>query len=288
MNIYINYRGHRYRIYLWHRIIPMSIVRVVQKFNKETEGHSLLINGDRLSGKVALVTGAHKGIGFAIAKRLLQDGANVIITGRNEEQLKKAVEKLKTPNVAYIQWDISDINNCTTYYDKAEKIYGPINILVNNAGVTSDRGIRLPFEEMDQKHYHYVHGINTLGTRMMCIRYAERYSEGTILNILSNTSLLPAKDAYYTSKWAIRSFTSEFGKECISKGKKITVNGLCPGPVKTDMSFDEHTSLYRKEIPNHRIGLPREIAELAFVMVLSGLKGQNGKITVCDGGESLN
>ena len=285
----IRIKGKHYNIFLIHKIIPKAIVQIIRTMNGEPKDKALVINGNKLAGKVALVTGAHKGIGYAIAKRLLQDGSKVIITGRNEQQLLKAVKSLGTPNVASMVWDISDRSNCSFYFGKAESFFGKIDILVNNAGVTTDRKCRLKFEDMDQNHIRYVHNINTLGTRQLCIDYAQITTSGTILNIISNTAIRAAQDAYFTSKWAIYSFTKEFGNSCLTTGKRITVNGLCPGPIKTDMSFGPNASLYRKEIPNHRIGLPEEIAELAFIQIISALyNGVNGMITVCDGGESLN
>lgn len=283
-----NYKGKLYSLQLSHKIIPQSLVQIVRRFNNEPIDDTLVINGNRLAGKVALVTGAHKGIGYAIAKRLLQDGAKVIITGRNEEQLNKSVEKLNTHNVSYIKWDISDTDKCADYFLKAIRIYGTIDILVNNAGVTTDRKTRVPFEAMDKKHIHYVHDINTIGTRRMCIEYANNSTCGTILNIISNTGVRPAQDAYFTSKWALYSFTKMYGNECFNNGKRITVNGLCPGPIKTDMSFGPSSTILRTEIPNRRIGLSEEIAELAFTQIISGLEGVNAMITVCDGGETLN
>lgn len=283
----LKFKGKLYNISLWHRLVPLSMTQIIEKLNNEPEKERpLVIDGTLLEGKVALVTGAHKGIGFAIAKRLLQDGAKVIITSRNEEELKASVIRLKTDKVSWMKWDIADRANCSTYLNKAESFYGKIDILVNNAGVSTDRKGRVDFDHMDKAHLHYVHDINTLGTRMLCMSFIERYGEGTVLNILSNTSLRPAQDAYFTSKWALRAFTSALGKSLLRKD--VAVNGLCPGPIKTDMSFGPGVSMFRKEIPNRRIGLAEEVAELAFMQILSGLAGISGQITVCDGGEILN
>ena len=276
------YKGHIYKILRKKRIIPVGIVELVPKlYDVPVESH-LVINGSKLKDKVALVTGAHRGIGFSIAMRLLKEGAKVIITGRNEEALKKTVQQLATPNVAYMVWDIAGGKE-KEHFDEAESVFGKIDILVNNAGVTSNTKIRYSFEDMDDAHYHYVHDINTLATRKMCLEFSNRSQTGTILNIISNTGVLPALDAYFTSKWALYSFTKAFADEMANKESSVTINGLCPGPIMSDMTPEE--SFYRKEIPNHRIGIPEEIAELAFVQIFSGLNGQNGEITVCDGGQ---
>ncbi len=281
------FKGKLYNLSLKNWLIPIGLNQIIEKlYNEPIEESPLIIDGTTLEGRVALVTGAYKGIGYSIAKRLLQDGAKVIITGRNEEQLKASTKRLNTDHVAWMKWDVADRSNCNYYLNKAEEYFGPIDILVNNAGVSTDRKGRVAFDKMDKAHFHYVHDINTLGTRQLCMSFIARYGKGTILNILSNTSLRPAQDAYFTSKWALRAFTEAMGK---SEGrKKVTVNGLCPGPIKTDMSFGPGVSMYRKEIPNRRIGMPEEVAELAFIQVLSGLSGTSGLITVCDGGEILN
>ena len=88
-------------------------------------------------------------------------------------------------------------------------------------------------------------------------------------------------------KWALYSFTKSYGQKCFNEGKNIKVNGLCPGPVKTSMTVSENSSLLRGDIPNKRIGLPEEIAELALMIVYSSMYGMNGHIIVCDGGETL-
>lgn len=276
------FKGHFYKVLLKKHIIPVGIVELVPKLFDTPTDYPLVINGTKLEGKVSLVTGAHRGIGYHIAMRLLKEGAKVIITGRNEEALKKAVQQLNTPKVAYLVWNIADGNE-KAHFDEAEKIFGGIDILVNNAGVTSNTKNRYSFEDMDKEHYHYVHDINTLSTRRMCLEFSNRAEAGTILNIISNTGVLPALDAYFTSKWALYSLTKAVAEELAKKGGLVTINGLCPGPIMTDMTPEE--SFYRKEIPNHRIGLPEEIAELAFVQIYSGLSGKNGEITICDGGQ---
>lgn len=277
-------RGRTFNILLKKHIIPVGIEEVIPRLIGTPKEYGLIVNGDRLKGKVALVTGAHKGIGYQIALRLLKDGAKVIITGRNENKLRDTVGRLNTKNLCYMVWDIAD-RNVVEHFNEAFNIFGHIDILVNNAGVTTNTKKRLSFEDMDKDHYHYVHDINTISTMTMNRVFADISNEGTILNIISNTAVLPALDAYFTSKWALYSFTKSFGAEIKMAGKRITVNGLCPGPIKTDMT--RAYTFYRNNIPNHRIGLPEEIAELAITQILSGLKGQNGEITVCDGGQIL-
>lgn len=264
----------------------IGVSHLIRKMDGEGNFDSFDGN-NTLLGEVALVTGAYKGIGLAIANRLLKEGASVIITGRNIAGLEKTVNNYSGKNIAFMVWDISDTASINDNIQKATSIFGKITILVNNAGVTGDARGRLPFETMDTSHVHYVHTINTIATKKMCESYMEHFQNGTILNIISNTGIIPALDAYQTSKWALYSYTKALSEQCRIKGSSITINGLCPGPIKTDMTFNRGTSMFRPSIPNRRIGLPEEIAELALLQIRCGLSGQNGMITVCDGGESL-
>jgi len=281
----VNFKGEKYKIYLYKGVVPIGYRRIVQKLENEAALKKEPQTSNTLAGKVALVTGGHKGIGYKIAEKFYNEGATVVITGRQEQALKSAVNYFSSARFRYIVWDISDRTKCSEYFEKFISKYGKIDILVNNAGVTTDRQTPISFEEMTDKSFRYIHDINVLGTKTMCETFTQYCTEGTILNIISNTGVLPAKDAYATSKWALYSFTKSYAKEVLTG--EVTLNGLCPGPIKTDMSFGPGVSLYRKEIPIHRIGMPEEIAELAYVQIILGLNGQNGEITICDGGESL-
>lgn len=279
--------GSKYRIIIKKKIFGSGIEKVWNNFRQKTCYNYSESLGNRLKEHCALITGGGTGIGYAIAVRLLGEGSKVIITGRHREALEKTIRQLNHPNLSYMVWDVSDRNNNSENFRKADQIFGKIDILVNNAGVTSDGSGRKHFEKMRDDHFRYVHDINTLGTKNMCEEFVKQHYQGTILNIISNTAIIPAYDAYTSSKWALYAFTQSFGELCLNQNKSITVNGLCPGPVMTRMSFNSTTSLFRNLIPNKRMGLPEEIAELAIVQLICGLNGENGKITICDGGESL-
>lgn len=280
-----NIPGTDFQLYLDKNIAGSGIIHLIKDMYDRPDT-STFVCSHSLEGHIALVTGGHKGIGFAIAQKLIKEGASVIITGRNEVNLETAVKELGDKS-AYMVWDISDHETIPNRLFEAGTVFGPISILVNNAGVTGDNRGRLGFETMDGQHIYFVHNVNLIGTKILCECFLKIAIEGTILNIISNTGTLPATDAYQTSKWALYSYTKGLAEQVQSKGCGVTVNGLCPGPIKTDMSFNRGTSLFRKEIPNRRIGLPEEIAELAYVQIMNGLKSQNGFITICDGGESL-
>lgn len=275
--------GHHYNLLLKKHIFPIGLVEIVPKLYGAPTSYDLVIDGTKLLEKVALVTGAHKGIGFHIAMRLLKEGAKVIITGRNEQALKDTVEKLNTTNVAYMVWDIADGKE-KEHFDEAVKVFGSIDILVNNAGINRINGISMNFETATTEYIHLMNDINVLGVVRMCEAFTCNFTNGTILNIISNTAVWPAVGIYWLTKWALYDYTKGLS-ERIANNNSITVNGICPGPTRTDMMPNFKSSVYSSLMANKRVGMPEEIAELAFVQILSGLNGQNGEITVCDGGQ---
>lgn len=283
----LTYKGRKYKLQFRKKFFPFAVKEIVTTLHGEPQDYPLRINGDKLLGKVALVTGAHKGIGLHIALRLLKDGCKVIITGRNEQQIKNTLARVNTPNLVGFVWDISD-EHTGQHFQEAEKFFGGIDILVNNAGVNKINGTSMPLETASRDYIHSMMDINVLATIRMCEAFVSKNSEGTILNVVSNTAVRPATGIYWMSKWALYSFTKAFSRNLYTQRSNVTINGICPGPTKTDMMFGALSSMYSSAMSNRRMGYPEEIAELAFVQICSGLNGQSGEITICDGGESLN
>lgn len=278
----------RHKLLFIHRFIPFGIKSIVPNLHNANDAdlYTVQTNG-KLQGKVALITGGSRGIGLSIAKTFLREGCKVIITGRNEKKLKQICLELSSVNISYMVWDISQDSEISTQFDIAEHIFGSIDILVNNAGINKIAGMSQPIEIATLEYIRAMNDINVIGTRQMCIEFAEKYKSGEILNIISNTAIRPAIGIYWMSKWAMRSFTVAFGKECQNKGSNIHVNGLCPGPTCTDMMSLAKSNVILPTTPNKRFGLPEEIANLALIMVCSSMKGMNGKICICDGGQNL-
>jgi NAD(P)-dependent dehydrogenase (short-subunit alcohol dehydrogenase family) len=242
--------------------------------------------GDSLNGKTALITGGYRGIGLAMVKSFLREGAKVVFTGRNAEQMKDVYNSLGTSNVSYMEWDIADIKNCTYLMEKAFGFFGTVDILVNNAGVVSDGPRRRDFLDMDDEYIKYIHDINVIGTITMCQTFCQliKGNHAKIINIISNTAFFPAYNAYRISKWSLLSYTFSLKQLCKDN---ILVNGIAPGPIKTDMSWKRGDSIIKKNIANLRLGLPEEVAELA--VMLAGQNGDliSGQVFLCDGGQVL-
>jgi NAD(P)-dependent dehydrogenase (short-subunit alcohol dehydrogenase family) len=280
----IKIKGKHYNVSFIKKFVPCSIRTNIPNFTNTT--NIAYQEGSKFLDKVVLVTGAYRGIGYSIAKAMYREGAKVIITGRNEAKLKEASVRFNKDRFQYLVWDVANTNQVDDMFDKAMSIFGGIDILVNNAGVNANReGLIVDFEQMKPDDWHFINTINVIGTKLICEKFVHIANHGSsVLNILSNTALRPALESYFMSKWAMYSYTKALSDECKEKG--ITVNGICPGPTKTDMMWKEGKTIVWNT-KNKRLGLPEEIAELSVQVVVGGLKGLTGKIITCDGGETL-
>lgn len=240
-----------------------------------------------LNGKTILITGGNQGIGFSIGELFAKVGGNVILSGRDEKKLKDCCSILSDYSVSYIKWDISDFYSFNDNLKKACSLFGKIDILINNAGVTTDKDKRLKYFDTTPNHFSYIHDINVKGTYFMCQLVAnymmENKIKGTIINIASNTGIRPGLDAYQISKWGVVGITKGFAS--ILEPYGIDVYGIAPGPIKTSMTWRKGRSIIWPDSANGRLGYPEEVAELALLMI--GAKLSPGQIVTCDGGQIL-
>lgn len=222
-----------------------------------------------LQGKVALVSGGSSGIGYAIAKAFLNSGCKVIITGTNEERLKKCCKNLRGEgDIVYQVLNVLDIENIFANIEKAASCFGEnrIDILVNSHGVIGSSS----FFDVSEEEYDKIMGINAKGTFFMC-KAMSKYMigkgvKGHILNITSSSALRPAWKPYQMSKWTVKGFTLGLADLLLPYG--IIVNAIAPGPVATPMlGKEELDSLYMDKQPSGRYAMPEEIANLAVFMV---------------------
>ena len=192
-----------------------------------------------LDGKVAIVTGAGRGIGRGIARRFAAEGAAVLLTARTGAELEEAVGEIEGGGgeAMAVEADVSDPADCERIVTGARERFGPVDILVNNAGVF---GPVRPVEEIAPEEFDEVIAINLRGpfllTRLVLPEMYER-NHGVILNISSIGAKLafPWNGAYGTSKAGILGFTRSIAAEAARQG--VRVNAICPGPVtETRMS----------------------------------------------------
>ena len=244
-----------------------------------------------LYGKKAIVTGASRGIGFSIAKRLAEQGVTVVITGRDPESLaeaKKAIGERAIPLV----WDASSILLADKKIEEAARLMGGLDILVNNAGIFAKRSEwdKNSLLETTPDEWRAVMSTNTDGlffTMQAAVKYMLKNKvEGNILNITSVAGYEPVYGAYGASKAASVALTRGWGK--MFAPDKITINGIAPGPVATEMNnWHEGDPLEHSRIPYGRFALCDEIAELALYMLDEKAKMLCGETVVFDGGYSI-
>jgi NAD(P)-dependent dehydrogenase (short-subunit alcohol dehydrogenase family) len=245
------------------------------------------INYNRiLVGKRVLVTGGSSGIGYAIAKKCLEEGARVIITGRNIQKLNVVSKELGCDNLEVIEWDVSDSKIAKEKIEEIDHILGGLDIVFNNAGVYTSK----LFLEVEEKDWDTVLDINTKGLFFVCQATAEYFLEkskgGKIINIASNRGILGDHGPYGVSKWGVIGLTKGLGRDLISKG--IIVNGIAPGITATNINgINVEENAFSDEPRNKRIGLPEEIAELALFLASDAANNIVGEVIVCDGGASL-
>lgn len=227
-----------------------------------------------LQGKVAIVTGGTRGIGFAIVKKFLEEGAIVSVWGSREESVTKALAKLKEENPGWKVngfWPtLTDAAQVAQATEKVKEAFGRVDILVNNAGVSARESIYT----YDPEQFKNTIDLN-LNAVFYCSQAAAKIMKeqggGVILNTSSMVSLYgqPSGSAYPASKFAVNGLTHSLAREL---GKdNIRVNAVLPGITKTDMVAALPEAMIApliRTIPLGRVGEPEEVAE-AFVFLAS-------------------
>lgn len=219
----------------------------------------------RFEGKVALVTGGNSGIGLSTAKRFYDEGAKVVITGRNQKTLDEAVKAIGKDVVA-IKADVSKVAELDKVYTTVAEKFGKIDILFANAGVAKF----LPVPAADEAHYDEQFDINTKGAYFTAQKALPYLSDGG--SIIFNSSVVSAKGlpngaVYAGTKAALRSFARSLAAAVAERG--IRVNTVAPGPIETpifgrtgmdDKAVSEFKQNIVQGIPLKRIGTPDEVA----------------------------
>jgi 3-oxoacyl-[acyl-carrier protein] reductase len=244
---------------------------------------------DMLKDKVALITGASRGIGKAAAIKLGSEGAKVAVNYlKNADAAAKVVDIINSNggDAVAIQGDTSVREHAVDVVNRTLEHYGTIDILVNNAGITRDNLLM----RMSQDDWQKVIDIN-LGSVFNCTqavcRTMIKKRTGTIINIASVVGLTgnAGQANYAAAKAGIIGFTKAVAKELSSRG--ITVNAVAPGFIKTDMTdtlADSVKEQVLNNIPLHRFGEPEEVAELIAFLAGEGAKYITGQVINIDGG----
>ncbi|MFB5627970.1 MAG: SDR family NAD(P)-dependent oxidoreductase [Nitrosarchaeum sp.] len=245
----------------------------------------------KLLGKVAIVTGGSRGIGFATAKNFAENGANVVITAKDSKRLENAVSKI--PNVVGIPADIRNKNDVKKVVEQTIEKFGRLDILVNNAGIFPK--IK-QLHEIDEDEWNDVLDVNLTGQfrfTKIAIPYLQKTS-GSIINISSDAGLKAYQgfnaDAYSAAKAGLVILTKCWALEYAKD--KIRVNCICPGVVDTDMTkpflkTEKDREFMNNEHPIGRIGQPEEVAKAILYFASDDAAWTTGAILTVDGGESI-
>jgi len=242
-----------------------------------------------LEDKLILITGATKGIGFATAKKFVQEGAQVFINGRNQSVLDKVADELgilSKHEVLTLCFDVSDPEQVKSNFQLLFKRVKGLDILVNNAGILDDALIGM----VTSKQVNSVYGANTFGT-LYCSQYASRLMQrrggGSIVNISSIIGINgnEGQAVYGGSKAAVIGMTKSLAKELAPSN--ICVNAIAPGFIDTDMARSLDDDKFQERIDSikmHRIGEPEEVANVALFLASSMSSYVTGQVIGVDGG----
>ena len=241
-----------------------------------------------LAGKVAIVTGASRGIGRAIALRLSQEGASVVINyARGADQAKDVVSAIEAAGgkALAVQADVSKTAEIRDLFDRTLETYSQVDILVNNAGVI----LYKPVAEVTEAEFDNLFAINVKGTFFACQEAAKRMAEGgRIVNFSSSTTamLLPTYGAYVATKGAVEQLTRSLAKEL--GDRQITVNVISPGPTDTELftvgKTAEQIQKFTQMAALGRLGKVEDIADVTAFLCSEQARWITGQNIRVNGG----
>ena len=243
-----------------------------------------------LSGHVALVTGASRGIGKAIALRLAAAGAKVACVARSQGKLDEVVGEIKTAGgeAMALTCDVANADSATKTVEAVIEAWGQIDVLVNNAGITRDTLLpRMSDEDWDEVIATNLRSV-FLFTRAVT-QPMMRAKRGRVINISSVSGLMgnPGQANYSASKAAIIGFTQTVARELASKRRAITVNAICPGFIASDMTDalgEAVVDAVKERVPLQRLGEADEVADGILFLASDSASYITGQVLTIDGG----
>ncbi|QNI32264.1 glucose 1-dehydrogenase [Alloacidobacterium dinghuense] len=245
----------------------------------------------KLQGKVAVVTGASKGIGAAIAKSLAAEGAAVVVNySSSKEGADRVVSEIssKGGKAIAVQGSVAKAADVNRIFAETKKAFGKLDVLVNNAGVYEFT----PIEDITEEHYYRIFDTNVLGL-LLASREAVKHFNGdggSIINIGSVASRVtpPTSSVYSGTKGAVDAITQTLAKEL--GPKKIRVNSINPGMVETEgvhsagFIGSEFHKQHEAQVPLGRIGQPEDIANIAVFLASADSGWLSGELVIASGG----
>jgi NAD(P)-dependent dehydrogenase (short-subunit alcohol dehydrogenase family) len=243
----------------------------------------------KLDGKVALITGGNSGIGLATAKRFVQEGAYVFITGRRQANLDEAVKQIAR-NVTGVQGDVAKLADLDRLFEQIKKEKGRLDIVFANAGTAKFA----PFGNIDEEHFDSIFGTNVKGLLFSVQKALPLLPDGA--SVILNASIvgskgLPANSVYSATKAAVRSFARTWTTDL--KERRIRVNAISPGPIETEgiralMASSpvgqDRMKAISSLVPMGRMGTPDEIAKAVVFLASDDSSFVTGIELFADGG----
>ena len=245
----------------------------------------------KLQGKVAVVTGGNSGIGLAIAREFTEQGADVVVFGRNAQTLDEAVRSIGNGTLG-VQGDVTRLDDLDRLYQETVARFGKIDILVANAGIARPA----PLDLTDEALFDLTSDINFKGAFFTVQKAVPHLNDGASIILVTsagNVKGLPNFSVYVATKAAVRSLARSFSAELLPRG--IRVNALSPGPIETPIfgrmglpeeAMDGIAAQMTEMIPLKRFGKPEEMAKAALFLASSDSSYVVGSELVADGGMS--
>ncbi len=237
-----------------------------------------------LKGRKIIVTGGSRGLGYAMAKRFVEQGANVLITGRNQETLKQSAEQI---NCKYLVLDVHDVNLFQSFIDNSNVLLGGFDSLVCNAGISLHEK---DFFHITEQSFEAQINTNLKSNVFLAQKFIgfaiQRNIEANILFISSEVGELADNRPYGWTKAALNSLVRGLASNFAGNG--IRVNAISPGITCSDMTgLNSNGNLYIPTNATKRAYLPEEIAEVATFMLSDCSKCISGQVIVCNNGKTI-
>ncbi|OCA86222.1 glucose 1-dehydrogenase [Pradoshia sp. D12] len=238
----------------------------------------------RMEGKVAIITGAAQGMGAAHARRLVEEGAKVVLTDLNVEKGQATAAELGE-NALFVKQNVTSAEDWAKVVEEAEKAFGKVDVLVNNAGITMAKSIL----DMTEEDYRRIVDINQLSVFLgmkAVIPAMQKAGGGSIVNISSMNGIVAGAIGYTDTKFAVRGMTKAAAIECANYG--IRVNSIHPGVIATPMVVQEDTKAaveaFAKHIPLKRVAQSEEVSNLVLYLASDESSYSTGSEFIIDGG----
>jgi len=259
---------------------------------------------DRLQGKIAVITGAAKGIGYETASTFVNEGAQVILSDLNVELGEAASRNLGNAS-SFFKQDVTDESSWDELEDYIETNYGGIDILVNNAGILATETTQ-NIETTSLAQWRAVQQVNVEGVFMGCRMAVSLMKDtgGSIVNISSTAGIVgsPMLVAYCASKGAVRLLTKSVALHCARQRYQIRCNSVHPGPIETNMgdallglqnyidgpSLESKWETMRRRIPTGNTGMASDVASCILFLASDDSVHMTGSELVVDGGMTAN